>query len=189
MGRRRRDPQAAREEILNAAEGLLCREGPEALKLKRVAAEVGMSHPGVLHHFGSATGLSEALHERVSRRIREDVLAALQGSERREDVLLAAMGALADSRKGRLLAWSIATGGDPFPDAEERGLSVLAHALADEGDDLEEVRSLVLLVVLAMLGDSLVGRAARERMGFDDARSDEERALDFRRWLIERVRS
>ena len=51
MPRRRRSPEEARAEILDAAEHLLIEEGLSALTLQRVASEVGISHPGVLHHF------------------------------------------------------------------------------------------------------------------------------------------
>ncbi len=172
MPRRRRDPAEAREEILDAAERLFAQHGPDGVRVAKVAKEVGISHPGVLHHFGSAAGLVEALHQRASRRIRDAVLEPLRAGKDRREALLAAAEALADPAKGRLLAWVVAAGGDPFPPVEEQGLA----AVADEvGEDARRV----LLVVLAMIGESMVGPDVRARLGMDP---DDD---GFRGWLFE----
>ena len=42
--RRRRDPEAARAEILAAAEQLVFEQGPQGLKIKLVAKAAGMTH-------------------------------------------------------------------------------------------------------------------------------------------------
>lgn len=184
MSRRRRSPEEARAEILDAAEHLLIHEGLGSLTLQRVAREVGISHPGVLHHFRSTERLAQALHERVSRRIRSDLLALAQpgAAVDRIPALRQAMDALADPAKGRLLAWLVASGRDPFPDATESGLNQLAEGLARPGADLVEVRYKLMLIVLSMIGESLVGEPVRERLGMDE--SDGER---FRNWLLSQV--
>lgn len=184
--RRRRTPEEARSEILDAAERLLVTEGLKAMTLQNVAREVGISHPGVLHHFRSTDRLAQALHERVSRRIRGDLLALTNSSEAsdRTAAILQALEALSDPHKGRLLAWLVATGRDPFPEATETGLKQVAEALAKPGSDLEEVRYKLMLMVLAMVGESLVGAAVRERLGMSN--SDAEA---FRIWLLKRMLS
>ena len=63
MPRRRRSPEEARAEILDAAEHLLIHEGLGSLTLQRVAREVGISHPGVLHHFRSTKHKVAKVHE------------------------------------------------------------------------------------------------------------------------------
>jgi AcrR family transcriptional regulator len=50
-----------RQAILDAALGLLRDEGPEALRVRRVAAAAGCSTMGVYTHFGRKDGLTEAL--------------------------------------------------------------------------------------------------------------------------------
>ena len=182
MARRRRTPEQAREEILDAAEALLLQEGPDALKVARVARQAGMSHPGLLHHFPSATALAEGLHQRVSRSIREDLMDLLEGEGERTDVLQSVTERLADPSKGRLLAWVLASGRDPFPPAGEQGLARVAESLAAPGSDPAVVRHKIALVVLAMLGDSLMGAAVRQRLGVG-----EEAAADFRRWVLMQV--
>jgi len=184
--RRRRTPEEARSEILDAAERLLVTEGLKALTLQNVAREVGISHPGVLHHFRSTDRLAQALHERVSRRIRGDLLALTNSSEAsdRTAAIHQALEALSDPHKGRLLAWLVATGRDPFPEATETGLKQVAEALAKPGSDLEELRYKLMVMVLAMVGESLVGAAVRERLGMANSNPE-----DFRIWLLKRMLS
>ncbi len=51
----------SRAAALDAARRLLIAEGPQAVTLKAVAAEMGKTHANLLHHFGSAAGLQSAL--------------------------------------------------------------------------------------------------------------------------------
>ena len=53
MRRVRRTAEAARAAILEAAEKRLAEAGPAGIRLQGVAADVGVSHPTVLHHFCS----------------------------------------------------------------------------------------------------------------------------------------
>lgn len=59
--RRRRTVDEARGEILAAATAILREEGPAGIRLKDVARRAGLSHPTVLHHFGSREGLLDAV--------------------------------------------------------------------------------------------------------------------------------
>jgi TetR/AcrR family transcriptional regulator, repressor for neighboring sulfatase len=181
MVRRRRSAEEARAEILAAAEHLLTVEGPSALTLKRVAQEVGISHPGVLHHFRSVELLGQALHARLSTTIRNDLLSLFRRDTGvdRITAMQQAMDALSDPRKGRLLAWLVATGRDPFPDASDEGLRRVAQALTLPGQDPAEVRYKLMLVVLSMVGESLVGDAVRVRLALSETE-----AAGFHRWLL-----
>jgi len=184
MTRKRRTPDEAREAILSAAQGLLEREGVGALKVTRVADVVGVSHPTVLHHFGGADGLMSALHQRISRQLRDDVLQLLAG-ERTEEALGDALAGLASPSRGRLVAWLVASGGSVFPPAEERGLAHVLEGILADGTVTPERQAwathAVLLGVLAMVGDSMVGDAVRERLGVDASAAARE---EFRQWLL-----
>ncbi|MBT6176313.1 MAG: TetR/AcrR family transcriptional regulator, partial [Deltaproteobacteria bacterium] len=81
MARIRRKPEEARNTILDASENLLLEQGLAGLKLAKVAQVVGISHPGVLHHFGSADGLLEAVHQRISLKLRTDIITSLEDPE------------------------------------------------------------------------------------------------------------
>jgi AcrR family transcriptional regulator len=58
---------ARREEILDAATRLFARQGSRGTGILALAEEVGISHVGVLHHFGTKEGLLLAVAERRDR--------------------------------------------------------------------------------------------------------------------------
>ncbi len=53
-----------REEILDAAFVVFSRSGYNAATMSEIAREVGMSQPGLLHHYGSKLELLQAVFER-----------------------------------------------------------------------------------------------------------------------------
>ncbi|WP_069772133.1 helix-turn-helix domain-containing protein [Streptomyces sp. LUP30] len=59
--RRRRAPEQARQEILDAAAELIARHGPDGVGLRRVAEAVGISHGLVTHCFGTYSALVRAV--------------------------------------------------------------------------------------------------------------------------------
>ena len=63
--RRRLSPTESREAALIAAQQLLVESGPQAVTLKAVGARIGRTHANLLHHFGSAEGLQQALIARM----------------------------------------------------------------------------------------------------------------------------
>ncbi|ETK35780.1 TetR/AcrR family transcriptional regulator [Microbispora corallina] len=76
MGEQRRERADAarnRRAILEAAEDLLRRHGPDQVSLEDVAAAAGVSKGTVFHRFGSRTGLMWALIEQRVLALREAV--------------------------------------------------------------------------------------------------------------------
>ena len=67
--RLRRTPEEARRLILETAQALIASTGPEGLRLQDIAAAAGISHPLILHHFGSREGLVRALTRAGRRRV------------------------------------------------------------------------------------------------------------------------
>lgn len=65
----RRDPDRRRA-LLEAADRIIQREGPEA-SMATIAAEAGISKPILYRHFGDKSGLYQALAERHTRRLVE----------------------------------------------------------------------------------------------------------------------
>lgn len=62
-----RDPEAVRTAVLDAALNLFARHGFAETSLRDISRLSGVSHPLILHHFGS----KEALYEAVKRRVVE----------------------------------------------------------------------------------------------------------------------
>jgi AcrR family transcriptional regulator len=72
--RLRRDPKDAKALILQAAVRVLSERGPDAVGLKEVAQEAGVSHALVTHYFGSYEALVDATIQDCTRQIREKML-------------------------------------------------------------------------------------------------------------------
>jgi AcrR family transcriptional regulator len=61
----RRTAEEAKRLILDAAEAQMARTGPAGLRLQDLAAELGISHSTILHHFTNREGLVRALNKRT----------------------------------------------------------------------------------------------------------------------------
>ncbi|ROO88252.1 TetR family transcriptional regulator [Actinocorallia herbida] len=72
----RRDPDRRRA-LLEAADTVILREGPEA-SMAAIAAEAGVSKPILYRHFGDKSGLLQTLAERHSRVLIEAIRAAMR---------------------------------------------------------------------------------------------------------------
>jgi len=165
---RRLSPEASRDAALDAARQLLVEFGPQAVTLKAVAARVGRTHANLLHHFGSAQGLQEALIERMARAITGTIRdAALRtraaGGSPREVVDLT-FDAFGRGGAGALASWMILSGNE---DALNPILNAI-HDLVDEIADAEHAPALrgeTLQLVLTALGDALLGPATARALG------------------------
>src|SRR5687767_8641945 len=73
----RRTAEDARTAILDATERRLVEHGPSGIRLQDVAADVGVSHPTILHHFGSRERLVEAVIHRRNQAMNQEVILSL----------------------------------------------------------------------------------------------------------------
>lgn len=132
--RRRRDPETARAEILDAAERVLSTSPPDTVGLKEVAAEAGVSHALVSHYFGTYAELVDEVLVRRIRTLRQQALEKLADPDMLVDegaLLDTLFGALKDPLYVRLSLWSLAaerpSGHVPFP-FREQGMRIFAEA-------------------------------------------------------------
>lgn len=70
----------ARAVIRDQALRLFAEHGPEAVSLRRVAAEAGVSPGLVAHHFGSRAGLRQAVDDHVAG-LFDDLFATMAGAD------------------------------------------------------------------------------------------------------------
>lgn len=75
--RTRRSAEDARAQIIAAARARIAEGGPGALRLQDVAADVGVSHPTLLQHFGSREGLLREVQAHSVGIMRDALLACL----------------------------------------------------------------------------------------------------------------
>src|SRR5262245_14992704 len=140
--RRRRAPEVAREELLDAAERVFAESQPDQVGLKDVAREAGVSHALVTHYFGTYAGLIEAALERRVRALREVLLARLteRGEPPRPAEMLALLfRALDNPVHLRLMRWLLAS---------ERPGAAHAFAFRDQG-----LRAIAFRVATTLRGD------------------------------------
>jgi AcrR family transcriptional regulator len=188
--RTRRTAAQARELILDAAAKRLAKGGPAQLRLQEIAADVGVSHPTILHHFGNRETLVAAVVERALERLRREVVTALT-AETFEDADAAALvgrlvQTLAGGGQARLLAWlALERGSHSDATRMLRGLAEVMHArrvlVLGRQAPYEETLFVVVLASLAMIGEGILGPAAWESAGRADDAGVPER---FHAWLV-----
>ena len=194
-GRRPRDAASTRSAILRAAEQRLIDGGPEAIRLEKIAADAGVSHPAILHHFGSREGLVEAMVLDGLRRLQEQILEGWP-STKEPDVEgtferfyeIASRHGVARILAGLILMGRdfVAMAPDVFRPAAERLHAGRVRRAQRDGTrmpELEDSLFAATFLVILVLGDSLFGDSVRRAIGLRSKDS----AANFRRWLIKVV--
>lgn len=189
--RKRRTAEAARGAILDAAERRLIASGPAGIRLQEVAADVGVSHPTVLHHFGSREALVAAVVERLVAALHAEVLDAIELAPAGDGNLAALLERVAvvlgERGHGRVLAWLALSGqGSDLPEQRFANIVVAAHGRRKQQrargpiPSLEDTAFTILLAFLALFGGSILGPELARSAGLGDPVRMEKR---FRAWL------
>ncbi|HSN26113.1 MAG TPA: TetR/AcrR family transcriptional regulator [Kofleriaceae bacterium] len=137
VARRRRAPELARQEILDAAERVFTRAHPERVGLKEVGREAGVSHALVTHYFGTYAGLIEATLDRRIRALRARMTARMgeAGALARPGELLGMLfDALEDPVHLRMMKWMVANERESAAQTlalQEKGVSQIARQVAE----------------------------------------------------------
>jgi len=192
--RRRRTADVARHEILEAAARRLAQSGPQGLRLQDVAADVGISHPAVLHHFGSREGLVHAVIEQAIVKLQEDLVRSLSATPQGDKPDTAALfervfETLSDRGYGRLMAWLLLSGYDPFDETARANwarIGEVAHTVrmkrlkGKRKPPFEDTMFALVLSALALFGQSVAGTSTMRAAGLD---ADPTVGRRFRAWL------
>jgi TetR/AcrR family transcriptional regulator, repressor for neighboring sulfatase len=199
--RRRRSAAETRVAILDAAERRLLEGGPDAIRLQEIAADAGISHPAILHHFGSREGLVEAMVLRGIAGLQAQFLAGWPSAKEPdiEGVLERFYEVASHRGMARMLAWLILSGQsyrtmkpDLLKPAAERMHAGRVRRAQRDGrrpPELEDSLFAATHLFILVLGDSLFGASIRRAMGLGSGADSTRR---FRRWLskvIERMAS
>ncbi|SNS45827.1 transcriptional regulator, TetR family [Sphingomonas laterariae] len=161
ISRTRLSAEDSRIAALEAARALLIEEGPQAVTLKAVASRIGRTHANLLHHFGSAAGLQQALAARMAERITAQigavVLRARAGEADQREIVDLTFDAFGKEGAGALATWALLSG-------ERSALDTIVEAIHRLIDELgpfqgRPLRPITLTLVLAALGDALMGDA------------------------------
>jgi len=193
----RRDPETARALILDAAEKRLVTGGPAGIRLQEVAADAGVSHPTVLHYFGTREALVQAVCQRVVEAIHQNLVTAIAESSGEEAQLAAMLDAvheaLGPTGHSRVLMW-LALEGTPVRPRESSLANVVdaTHAMvtekaAQKGFPLktrDDTAFAIVLSSLALLGSPIIGKALLTEAGLTDDAAE----ARFRAWLARLLR-
>jgi AcrR family transcriptional regulator len=176
ISRKRLNSEESRSAALEAARLLLLEQGPQAVTLKAVAAKVGRTHANLLHHFGSAAGLqaelARSIADRVTGSIAEAVGRARAGEAEAREVVDGTFDAFDREGAGALAAWMILSGNRDALDSILESIRALVAQLS-VGHEEHHVGETTLWLVLAALGDSLLGASIADALALprDAARS------------------
>ncbi|MFZ4163820.1 TetR/AcrR family transcriptional regulator [Brevundimonas sp. NPDC058933] len=174
--RRRRSPDEARREAVVSARALLLSGGPTAVTLSAVAADIGVTHANLIHHFGSAAGLQSALMGSMVADLNEALGTAVVRLRTDEgaplELVNAVFDAFAEGGAGRLAAW-IAMSGDlshlePVRAAVRDLVEAIAEKMGDDGQARERIGSAVLFIALSAFGEALIGPPLRDMLDQPD---------------------
>jgi AcrR family transcriptional regulator len=187
----RRSASAARTVVLDAAERRLREHGLGGLAIADVAADAGMSHATLLHHFGSSDGMRAALVERMATNLLGEITELM----RRDDVdrhgdafYVHLFAALSSGGHAKLIGWqSLTSTSAPAMGPDTRalfrqvldGLRVRLMSNGRSAADAErEARFVVLLVVSSALGFGIGRKPLLDDVGLTGTTEPE-----FARWL------
>ncbi|HEX8214895.1 MAG TPA: TetR family transcriptional regulator [Allosphingosinicella sp.] len=182
IARERLTPEESRSAALEAARALLIESGPQAVTLKAVAARIGKTHANLLHHFGSAAGLQSELARHLSSRVTAGIAEAVQRARQGEadpiEIVDRTFDAFDQEGAGALAAWMILSGNSDALDPILRSIHDLVDQLGDGHED-RPLHETTLWLVLAALGDSLLGGPMAAALGLprDKARELARRQL------------
>jgi AcrR family transcriptional regulator len=188
--RRRLDAQAARDLILEATAKRLVVAGPGGIRLQEVAADAGVSHPTVLHHFGSREQLVKAVVLRSIRSISADLVEAI-GRSTGEDADLEAMvesvaTVFEQTGHARVVTW-LALEGQSFEEGDAlRNVVDATHAMrlkrCKKGSHptREDTARTVVLAALSLIAGTVLGPPLMQNAGLG---AWPKSGVAFRRWL------
>jgi AcrR family transcriptional regulator len=195
LPRKRRTAEQARAAILDAAERRLVASGPAAIRLQEVASDVGVSHPTVLHHFGSREALVEAVVARALDSLQTALLAGVRASPRGPDQVAALFESVFDTLvsggHGRAFLWLALSGYEPtMEDLRVRSVAEAVHEIRRKRrvgkkplPSFDDTYFTVLLPALALLALSVVAPPGRDGAKDRDPRGPS----SFRAWLAQLI--
>jgi AcrR family transcriptional regulator len=192
----RRSKEHARQAILAAAQSLFLKEGPEGVRVQRVAAELGVTDAAVHYHFGSHAGLMEALLRHCGRTLVAEISTAGGAPDRPLDlraVSRAMKRAYVDRGAGRLATWLKLVGWRP------RGSGMLsdlvasvharrlasAHARGAPPPNLTDTKFLVTLWNAAHVAQAMLGEALLKAVDADGDEAGQQRFVNWVTALVE----
>jgi AcrR family transcriptional regulator len=184
--RRRRTAEESRALILQVAAKRLAEYGLEGLNITGVSQEAGISHATLIHHFGSSGGMREALADKMTLDLVQDLVSSFDGKMSQVDMTQNVFHALSAGGPAKLIAWLAVEGGRESgqSDAVAEGFKklLLSMKILVEARDEKDLQNLILLVGSAAIGFGLAGNVLAHLLGMDQSELD-----SFPNWMTEHI--
>lgn len=186
-GRRRRTAEESRSIILEVAAKRLREQGLEGLNITGVAEEAGISHATLIHHFGSSGGMRDALADKMTMDLIEDLVAELAAHVPTSELTQNVFKTLAEGGHAKLIAWravenSVENKEDVSATQEAFAKLLTSTQQAFDTDNPEEIKNVVYLVAIAAIGYGLAGSVLSQVLGMT-----EDDVTQFPQWLTEHL--
>ena len=179
-------------------------EGPEGLRLKVIAEDIGISHSSIIHHFGSREGLLKELRDdafdSLARELKERLTEPVLGDPA-IDYFEKISSILGEQGYGRILAWQLMSGNLPIRASVGMtvlgqdgsgglldGLCKMLHAMRCERatsrdqpvPELDETRTIVAMCACTLIGEAIAGDLMVRSSGLGQTPEERRR---FRAWF------
>jgi AcrR family transcriptional regulator len=182
----RRRPEDAKRLILDAAEACMAEHGPASLRLQDVARAAGVSHPTILHHFGSREGLVRALNRRTFEELKNLMIRQMPEAQSGHEGIRLTFAAYRNGLAQRVL-WLLQSPSPPPPDSlpvfDEIVRSLhemrLRFAMPGVKIDIADSRAIVHLTAIAAFGDAIIGPRLRQSSGAKEKNGSQR----FEKWF------
>ncbi len=151
--------------------------GPDAVTLKAVADDIGVTHTNLIHHFGSAAGLQSALMGSMVADLAQALDTAIVRLRTDEgaplELVNAVFDAFAEGGAGKLAAWIVLKGDlsqlEPVRDAVTGLVHAIQEKLGDpDGQAHARISGAVLFIALSAFGEALIGPPLRDMLDQDE---------------------
>jgi AcrR family transcriptional regulator len=172
--RRRRSAAEAKAETIAAARKILLSQGPDAVTLKNVAAELGTTHTNLLHHFGTAGDLQTALMTTMVQDLSDALAEAIKRVREDEDsqrgLIETVFDAFDKGGAGRLAAWIALSNKLAHLGQMQKVILDLVKAIEEitpknSVENHQRVTSAVIFVALMSFGDAVIGAPLETMLG------------------------
>lgn len=176
----RRSVEASRLAILEAAERHLIADGPEGVKVQRVARELGLTDAAIHYHFGSREALMEALLRYTGRQfvaqLREAVANPAVAARTLRNVAALLLRFYQDRGAARLAMWLALSGWQPEGSGMLEPLVDWLHARrlatakkrGDPHPRRRDSQSAIAALSAAAFSQALAGDAIWRSVGVDE---------------------
>jgi AcrR family transcriptional regulator len=141
--------------------------------LSAVAAEIGVTHANLIHHFGSAAGLQSALMGSMVSDLTKALDVAIARLRTDEgaplELVNAVFDAFSEGGAGRLAAWIVLSGDLSHLEPVRAAVLDLVEAIRDKLGDhdglaRDRISSAVLFIALSAFGEALIGPPLRDML-------------------------